>query len=153
MASNWNCSLSAIKEPPDHARRKGISPLLLEALADLKERSFIPQPFRNIDELWRELDIAAPKPTKHGYWRLTNCITGSIIGIDSFCGRLVATDGVICCIIRADGSYCMGHLDYFDPVEKLEMKIQSFDSYEGKRVRISKPKVEKQPKIDISEFV
>jgi len=129
-----------------------LSPKMSEALADLKERSFIPQPFRNIQELWRALDWPEPKAASHSYWRLTPCKAGAHYALPTINGFLVATDGVQCIIIRADSKAFLSHVDAFDFVEKLELKVQDFDSYEGKKVR----KVVKSPrrsKVDILEFV
>lgn len=51
------------------------------------------------------------KPTR--YWRAASGL-GAIHGLPTSRGYLVATDGVLCTIVRDDGSVFEGHLDNFE---------------------------------------
>ena len=165
---SWNCSISAFQAPPSHKRRVGLSPEMVEALAEQKERAFIPQKFATINTLWDALGVQTPKACEHGWWRLTPVTNGSVQGLPSLSGLLVATDGIIAVIISPLGKHAFVHLSSFIPTEQIEVDIQSFDSYEGKSLRClrtlenrqiranggstKKPKAARAPKVVIEDF-
>ena len=127
--------------------------MLLEALETLRENSFIPHPYKSVDDMWRDLGIQALRPCKHGWWRLTNAVAGEIHGIPSINGLCLATDGLICLIVRHDGVVFTAHLANFTGVEKLEIPVQSFDSYNGRRVpKATRELKKKKHKPMIEEF-
>lgn len=115
-----NVGITSIHEV-DSGVRKGLSPLLKQALLELKERRFIPHPFSSIDLMWRGLDLPAMKPSKYGSWRLTNCIAGWCPGIPTISGLRLATDGIICVVVGADGKVFFPHVSNFEPLEQLKL--------------------------------
>jgi hypothetical protein len=56
-------------------------------------------------------------PKRKGYWRLTDYLLGHVNGLPHFYGRLLATDGISCLILCADGEVREGHLEFFVPEE------------------------------------
>lgn len=139
-------SISTITAVGDSKR--GINPVLLNALkfisperADygtsnwdaLEERQHIPPLFTSLSEMWEKMQIPSIKPVRHGFWRLTPVLAGSV----SFLPMqqqllLVATDGHQALCLKPDGKHFLGLLQNFTPKEQVEMPTVKFDDYYGK---------------------
>lgn len=170
--SNWNCSISAIKECSSKFNpvKRRLNPAMLNAMKyisseakeygednwdALQERQIIQPKYTTLADLWRLLNIPAIKPSRNSWWRLTPVINGYIHGLPSLCGLLIATDGMICLVLKENGQTFTAHLDNFVATEQLEMKSQDFDSYNGKfRIKALVGKKSPKPtrKVNIEEF-
>jgi hypothetical protein len=62
--------------------------------------------FKNVASLFHRYGYFSKDPR----WRLVPHTQGHINGLDKeFCGTRVATNGVLCFIVRADDSFVLGH--------------------------------------------
>ena len=65
------------------------------------------------------------RPCKHGKWELCKVQSGTIHGLPSISGRLLATDGVIAIIELPNGKAVTAHKEFFEPFKEERV-------YEGK---------------------
>jgi hypothetical protein len=63
-------------------------------------------------EVAKQFHLTLPKPRES--WRLVKeAPTGEIVGIPTFRGKAVITNGILVGIVRETGSLVFGHLDFF----------------------------------------
>lgn len=133
--------------------KHGISPIMLAALADLKERQFIPQQFKSLFDMWQALGIPSPRPVRNGFWRLTPVIAGYIPFLPNQQQLLlVATDGHQAVFLKPQTKHFVGLLQNFVPKEQLQLPGQDFDSYFGRKIRQPKAVKPRREKITYEEF-
>ena len=76
-----------------------------------------PQRYADVGQLWRALGVPAPR-SRHGVWRLTEVRRGGVRGIPSMQNCvIVATDGILCCVVDSAGRGHFGHFAAWVPVE------------------------------------
>ena len=105
--------------------------------------STIPNPFRSIDDLWRQMRLPALK----GDWRLTEHKLGEIQGLARHRGRMVATDGIIVLILDEVGVIRDGHISWFVP-DKDEAQQRR-----GKAVLAGLQGRKRQEQVDDQEYL
>jgi len=107
-------------------------------------RITILQRFSSCKELAQQYRVVLPKPWQD--WRLiASPVVGQIHALPNMRGVAVATNGIICAIIKGDETLTFGHIDNFVP------DVQS--QVEFKTACQNKPVAAKKPIVDISEFV
>ena len=102
-------------------------------------------PYSSVAELKSLHGLTLPKPYD---WRLLSpALVGSINALPGTQGIAVATNGILVAVLQQDKIF-FGHLDWFVADEQSS---SSRDNHP--KVSTTKVKKQKQPKIDISEFV
>jgi len=86
-----------------------------EPMAHIGELSTFP----SVLAFFRHYRMPIPKS---GEWRLAEPKLGEIVGVPNSRGKLIATNGIECFIVREDDSLFRGHLDWFK-ADKQEKQL------------------------------
>lgn len=83
----------------------------IASLASIDD-SLVINPFRSVGELCEQLGL--PESSYALGWRLTDYDLGAIRGLPMSRGRVAATDGIMCIIVRERLHPYIGHYNWFE---------------------------------------
>lgn len=122
-APTSNISKGPITAERSEGLERGSVPyFILERQRQENELRYWPQPFSSLAAFLAAYNLPGKR---YGQWRLTDYVLGHVNGLPASRGRMVATNGIMCFIIREDRTLYEGHVQHWVHENNVEDRERS----------------------------